>query len=50
MSYKQYINDLMDILTECKISNINAKIGKIQADMISGIGKDEIIENLHKYV
>lgn len=50
MSYKQYTRDLMDIITECKVSNINAKIGRIQADMINGKGKDYIINNLHMYV
>ena len=50
MSYKQYTSDLMDIITECKDSNINAKIGKLQADMINGISKDFIINNLPMYV
>lgn len=50
MSYKQYTSDLMDIITECKINNINAKIGRIQVDMINGMSKDYIIDNLHMYV
>ena len=50
MSYKQYTSDLMDIITECKVNNINAKIGRIQADMIKGISKDFIINNLPMYV
>lgn len=50
MSYKQYTTDLMDIITKCKISNINAKIGRIQADMINGIDKDFIINNLDCYI
>lgn len=50
MSYKQYTDDLMDIITKCKINNINAKIGRIQADMINGISKDFIINNLPMYV
>ena len=50
MSYKQYTDDLMDIITKCKVNNINAKIGRIQADMINGKSKDYIINNLVMYV
>lgn len=50
MSYKQYTSDLMDIITKCKANNINAKISRIQVDMIKGKDKNYIIDNLQMYV
>jgi hypothetical protein len=46
MSYKTYTK----IIKECKIQNIDANIGKIQADIKRGIDKDFIINNLEVYI
>ena len=47
---EKYSDLLQEILTVCKINNINANMKRIQIDIKRGINKDFIINNLDCYI